>query len=210
MGRLDERTLEELQELKDRTDGETPQERVLAAIARKQGDTIDRLAERHGVAEKTIRNWLDRFTDDPLVEAPYDDERPGRPSKLTADEQESLAENLTTPPTKLGYDRQAWTSSLAVHHIKTTYGVAYTRRHVRVLMRKAGLSWRTARPRHTDADPEVEAEFTDTVQKMTGIDCGGSDGRRGRSVHQTNRHGSTTRLVPTWLRSDGESNDVLG
>jgi len=60
MGRLTDITLEELRELHKRTDGETPRERILAAIGRKQGDQIDTLAERHSVAEKTIRNWLDR------------------------------------------------------------------------------------------------------------------------------------------------------
>jgi hypothetical protein len=33
------------------------------------------------------------------------------------------------------------------------------------MMREAGLSWRTARPRHYDADPEEEAEYQETVEK---------------------------------------------
>lgn len=165
MSRLEDVALEELQDLKERTEGEIPRERVLAAIARKQGDTLGRLAERHDVSEKTIRNWLDRFADRPLEEAPYDEARPGRPSKLTEEEQQELAEDLTTPPTELGYDRQAWTSSLAAHHIETKFDVEYTKRHIRDIMSDIGLSWRTARPRHSDADPAVESEFTDTVQK---------------------------------------------
>jgi hypothetical protein len=61
MGRLDDITLKELHEVREQTEGGVPQERVLAAIGRKQGDTLERLAERHDVVEKTIRNWLDRF-----------------------------------------------------------------------------------------------------------------------------------------------------
>ena len=53
MGRLDDTTLEELQEVRAQTDGEKPRERVLAAIGRKQGAQIDTLAERHGIVEKT-------------------------------------------------------------------------------------------------------------------------------------------------------------
>lgn len=165
MGRLDDVTLEELQQLREETSGEIPRERVLAAIGRKQGDTLGRLAERHGVVEKTIRNWLDRFQVRPLEAAPYDDDRSGRPSKLAESERETLFEELQQPPTELGYDRQAWTSSLAKHHVETTYDVEYTTRHVRELMKEAGLSWRTARPRHGDADEALEAEFQDTVQK---------------------------------------------
>ena len=60
MGRLDDITLKELQDLRERTEGEIPRERVLAAIGRKQGDELETLAERHDVVEKTIRNWLVR------------------------------------------------------------------------------------------------------------------------------------------------------
>ena len=63
MGRLDGITLEELHEIREQTEGGKPRERVLAAIGRKQGDHLDTLAERHGVVEKTLRNWLDRFVD---------------------------------------------------------------------------------------------------------------------------------------------------
>jgi len=82
MGRLEEITLEELQELREETDGEIPRDRVLAAIGRKQGDSLKTLAERHGVVEKTIRNWLDRFAEQPLEQAPYDEPRWGRASKI--------------------------------------------------------------------------------------------------------------------------------
>ena len=88
MGRLDDITLEELQELREQTEGEIPRERVLAAIGRKQGDELETLAERHGVVEKTIRNWLDRFAREPIEQAPYDDDRPGRLSKLDEEEGE--------------------------------------------------------------------------------------------------------------------------
>jgi transposase len=165
MGRLADITLDDLHELREQTEGEIPRERVLAAIGRKQGDQIDTLAERHGVVEKTIRNWLDRFEDDPIEQAPYDDPRPGRPSKLDADDREQLFDQLQDPPTALGYDQQAWSTRLLLHHVKTEYGVEYSKGHARKLLGKAGLSWRTARPRNHEADPDDEAEFQKTVQK---------------------------------------------
>ena len=66
MGRFDDITMEELQELREQTEGGVPQERVLAAIGRKQGDQIDTLAERHGVVERTIIYWLDRVEEEPI------------------------------------------------------------------------------------------------------------------------------------------------
>ena len=165
MSRLDGITLEELQKLREQTEGEIPRERVLAAIGRKQGDELDRLAERHGVVEKTIRNWLDRFAEEPIEQAPYDAQKPGRPSKLEDHDREKLFEQLQQPPTELGYEQQAWSTKLLLHHVKEEYGVEYSGGHARKLMGKAELSWRTARPHNHEADPEQEAEFQETVEK---------------------------------------------
>ena len=165
MGRLDDITLEELQQLRERTEGEIPRERVLAAIGRKQGDELETLAERHGVVEKTIRNWLDRFAEEPIEQAPYDDPRPGRPSKLNENERKQFFEQLHQSPTELGYDQQAWSPKLLLHHVKEEYGVEYSEGHARKLLGKAGLSCRTARPRNHEADPEQETEFQQMVEK---------------------------------------------
>ena len=165
MGRLDDITLEELHEVREQTEGEKPRERVLAAIGRKQGAQIDTLAERHGVVEKTIRNWLDRFVEQPIEQAPYDAPRPGGPSKLTTEQREHLEEVLHASPTELGYDQQAWSPKLLLHYVAQEYDVEYSDRHARYLLTEAGLSWRTARPRHHEVDPEEEEEFQATVEK---------------------------------------------
>jgi len=165
MGRLDDITLEELYELKDQIDEGKPRERVLAAIGRKQGDQLDTLADRHGVVEKTIRNWLDRFFLEPIEQAPYDAPRPGGPAKIEGEDRKQLFEQLQQPPTELGYDQQAWSQKLLLHHVKEEYGVEYHETYAYDLLKEAGLSLRTARPRHHEADPEEKAEFQKTVEK---------------------------------------------
>ena len=165
MGRLDEITLTELSELKEQIDEGKPRERVLAAIGRKQGDQLDTLAERHGVVEKTIRNWLDRFEEEPIEQAPYDAPRPGGPAKIEGQDREQLFEQLQQPPIELGYDQQAWSAKLLLHHVNEEYGVEYHENYAYELLREAGLSLRTARPQHYEADPEEKAEFQETVEK---------------------------------------------
>ena len=165
MGRLDDITLEDLHEVREQTDEGKPRERVLAAIGRKQGDHLDTLAERHGVVEKTIRNWLDRFAEEPIEQAPYDNPRPGGPSKLESDEREQLFEQLQEPPTELGYGHQAWSPKLLLHYVEAEYGIEYSEGHAYTLLNEAELSWRTARPRNHEADPEEKEEFQETVQK---------------------------------------------
>jgi transposase len=107
-------------------------------IAR-QGDQIDALADRHGVVEKTNRNWLDRFLFEPIKQAPYDEPRPGRPSKLADDQCEQLFEQLQHSSTELGYEQQAWSPKLLLHHVKED-SVEYSKGHARKFLSKAGLS----------------------------------------------------------------------
>lgn len=54
---------EGLHEQLEQTAGNTPTQRVLAAIGGKQGAPSADLAERHTVAETAIRYWLDRFAE---------------------------------------------------------------------------------------------------------------------------------------------------
>lgn len=165
MGRLDHITIDELHAQLDKTGGKVPVQRVLAAIGRKQGATLGELAERHNVVEKTIRNWLDRFAEHSMEDAPYDEPRSGRPSKLTAEQKEEFFADLHKSPEECGYDRQVWFPLLAYQHLEDKFEAEYSVRHVYRLMHEAGLSWRTARPRHYEADPEAEAELQETVKK---------------------------------------------
>jgi len=73
------------------------------------------LADRHGVVKRTIQNWLDRFEEQSIERAPYDAPRPGGPAKIDGTEREQLFEQLQQPPTKLGYDQQAWSAKLLLH-----------------------------------------------------------------------------------------------
>lgn len=165
MDRLNHISNEDLWKLLDELDGNTPTQRVLATLAFKQGDSTSRLAERHNVSQQTIRNWLSRFEERPLDEAPFDEVRSGRPRKLTIEEQEQLFDELRDSPQSVGFDQQAWFPRLVYHHLQGEYEVEYSLRHIRRLMAEAGLSWRTARPNHYDSDPEQAAEFQETVKK---------------------------------------------
>lgn len=145
MGRLDDYSLDDLHEQLERTEGNTPTQRVLAAIGRKQGATLDELAERHGVTEKTVRNWLDRFAEQPLADAPYDEKRSGRPKELTDEARKAFLEDLRESPVAVGYGREEWDPGLARHHLSEAYGIEYSHRHVYRLLDEAGVGYRPDR-----------------------------------------------------------------
>jgi chromosome segregation and condensation protein ScpB len=58
---LDELSVEELQDALDNVDGTKPAQRLLAAIAYKNGVTQTELAEWYDVQRRTIHSWLTRL-----------------------------------------------------------------------------------------------------------------------------------------------------
>jgi transposase len=84
MDHLDEVTVEELQDALDNVEENKPTQRLLAAIAYKNGVTQTELAEWHDTGRRTIYSWLMRFdTDEPLEQAVSDAHRSGRKRKIS-------------------------------------------------------------------------------------------------------------------------------
>jgi transposase len=70
MNRLNEISVEELQDALDNVDEKKPTQRLLAAIAYKNGVSQTELAEWYDVQRRTIYGWLKRLdTDESLEQA---------------------------------------------------------------------------------------------------------------------------------------------
>jgi transposase len=157
MARLEHVTVEQLHDALDVVEGKRPAQRILAAIAYKDGVTQATLADRHGVSQKTIYSWLQRFTPASLdgttiAQAATDDARPGRPRRLGEEERERLERHLHDPPTAVGFDAPAWTSTLLQTFLRDSFDVEYSRPSCRRLLREAGLTYHP--PRDTDREAE--------------------------------------------------------
>jgi transposase len=163
-GKIPGITLEELQEkLAETEDDGKAVKRLMTAIAYKQGQSPAEIDETFGISRKNVYLWLDRFETRGLDDALYDEPKPGRPPQLTDDDVAELEAVLQESPDDAGYDDvHAWSPKFVQHWLETQLNVAYTRRHVRRLMADVGRSWRTARPKHYDVDPEEVAESHDT------------------------------------------------
>jgi len=84
MDHLDEVSVEELQDALDNVDEKKPTQRLLAAIAYKNGVTQTELAEWYDVQRRTIYSWLKRLdTDESLAQAGSNDKCTGRKRKLS-------------------------------------------------------------------------------------------------------------------------------
>jgi len=161
MERLSEISITELQQTLDTVDRKKPAQRLIAAIAYKNGVSQTELAEWFDVQRRTIYGWFKRLEDEPLPEAIYEDHRTGRPRKLSDSQQTQLREILHESPDAVGYDGATWTPALVQQYLQREFDVAYSRPSCRRLMKEAGLRYRQSDQLATDRSTDETQSETD-------------------------------------------------
>ncbi len=169
MDHLDEISVEELQEALDNVDGKKPTQRLLAAIAYKNGVTQTELSEWNGVQRRTIYSWLTRLdTDEPLEQAVTDAHRSGRKRKLSDKDQKQFEATVHEPPEEVGLDAPAWTPALVQQYLDETYDVEYSIPSCRRLLKEAGLSYQKPRRTTAESDADEQETFREEFKKSGG------------------------------------------
>jgi transposase len=168
MSHLDEVSVEELQDALDGVEKKQPAERLLAAIAYKNGVTQTELARWHDVRRRTIYNWLTRLdTAGSLEHAATDDHRDGRKRKLSDTQLTGFRNAVRASPDAVGMDAPGWTPALARRYLARIYGVEYSIPSCRRLLREAGLRYQ--KPYWTVPDHEsTRAESSDDPENGGG------------------------------------------
>jgi len=174
MSSLGDVPVDDLRETLVQVEGKKPTQRLMAAInyLEEDGATQEDIAGRYGYTGPWLSQWLDRLerlADEPFEQVVYDEQREGRPSKLTDEESDQFVETLHEPPEEAGVDAPAWSPQLARSYLKEEFGVEYSERHVRELMSEAGLSWKTARPQYHKADERAQEAWQDGFKKKRTI-----------------------------------------
>lgn len=159
MDYLDDISVDDLQQALEEVEGKKAAQRLLAAIAYKNGVTQTELARWHDVRRKTIYNWLERLDTESLQQAVTDAHRPGRPRKLSSEQRKQFEGALCEQPTEVGYDAASWTPALVRHYLSETFDVEYSVQSCRRLMKEAGLRYRESRRTGTEVDSGEQAKF---------------------------------------------------
>jgi len=136
--------------------------RLTAAHAYLTGLSPNDIEKKYGWPRQTVYNWLDRFEEREFEDALYDDERPGRPSKLSDDQFQQFAETLNQSPEKAGYDVAAWSGILAQQYLMSEFDIVHSRRHVQRLMKEAEGSFEKSRPEQASALHKTIADFDES------------------------------------------------
>ncbi len=169
MDHLDEISVEELQDTLDNVEEKKPTQRLLAAIAYKNGVTQTELAKWYDVQRRTIYSWLKRLdTDESLEHAVTDAHRSGRKRKLSKTQQKEFEETVHQSPKEAGIDAPAWTPALVQQYLDKTYDIEYSIPSCRRLLKEAGLSYQKPRRTAAESDTEEQETFREELKKSGG------------------------------------------
>ena len=158
---LPKTTLGELETLYAAEKKAKPKTRLLCAIHRKKGASIDDIAEITNQKRATVHTTLRRFqTRGPNAKDAK--KQTGRPAFLTIRQRRELIKQLEQgpPQNRTGL----WSTKEVKEYIHKKYGVTYTNVHVWELLKALGFSLQ--RPRHRK-DPD-EAEIDRFKKKLPG------------------------------------------
>ncbi|MEW5816457.1 MAG: winged helix-turn-helix domain-containing protein [Spirochaetota bacterium] len=138
--------------------------RLLAAIYRKEGMTLQEIKDRIKYPLTTIGDWLRRMCLEGISKR-YSIKQPGRHTRLTDEQIAELQTILSQSPIDQGLPFLFWTTKLVRDFIEREYGVSYKLRQVRNLFNRLGMSCQKPRPEHMKANKKLQEEFKKTSGK---------------------------------------------
>ncbi|KCZ71397.1 transposase [Candidatus Methanoperedens nitroreducens] len=135
--------------------------RLLAAILRKEGKTLEEisLAVKHPLT--TVGDWLRRLHTEGISRK-NNKKQSGRPKRLTDKQIEDLKPILFKSPQEQGFPFIIWTTKLVIHLIEKLYNVSYKPLQVRRILHRLGFSCQKPRPIHRKANINLQEDFKKT------------------------------------------------
>ena len=155
-------SMEELRRSYETEHGGWPKIRLLVAIKRKEGESMDAIAEHLQISRTAVNETLHRFQDRGSS-AKDDEKRSGRPTTLLPHQLKSLKKHLIAGPRK--GQNPLWTTKMIMDYVENKFGKKYTARHMRRLLHQLGFSVQKPRPRHYQADVKQQEHFKKTSGK---------------------------------------------
>lgn len=146
-------SIENLRRMYEEEEKAKPKLRLLCAIHRKEGKSIDDIAASTKMKRRTVHEILWRFTKRG-INAKDSIKQSGRPPKLTLKQRHKLITKLERGPprNKTGL----WTTKEVHHLIQKEFGVKYHQKYIWELLTAAGFSIQRPRPRHYRAPSNKE------------------------------------------------------
>lgn len=143
-------------------------QRLLCALHRKQGKSIDDIKSIMQMPRRTVHGCLKRF-DENGISAKDNEKRSGRPPLLTEKQRRALVKELEAGPP---YNKSGlWSTKEVRDLLKRKYGITFVNQHVWRMLTSMGFTLQRPRKRHymkaTDAEIEAFKKSRGSKQGIT-------------------------------------------
>lgn len=154
---LPRESLKQLRSLYSAEHKTKPKLRLLCAIRRKEGESIDQIASGLSMHRRTVHGILCRFVERG-IDGKDSIKQTGRPARLTLPQRKDLAKRLLRgPPSN---PSGLWTTKEVRQFIQNEYGIRYAPNHVWEILKAGGFSLQKPRNRNYQAaTAEEQAHF---------------------------------------------------
>lgn len=135
--------------------------RAILLVGR-DGKTRKEAAEVCEVSERTLYDWQNRFVDGGVA-ALRRGYSAGRPSRLTAQEREELANLVREGPEAAGLDTGTWNCATIASVVQERFGVSYSASQIRRILKQLKFSYQVPQTRLSKADEEKRRVWQETT-----------------------------------------------
>lgn len=142
--------------------------RLLAALKRKDGNTLEEIASSLQKPKTTIHDWLRRF-EDGGVKNIYDIKQAGKPAKLTKQQLDELEKILDDSPQKQGLPFTLWTTKLVQYIIIKLFDVKYELWNIWKIVRKLNFNLKVPRQENRKVNKKLQEKFKIELKKKFNI-----------------------------------------
>ena len=130
--------LSELEEAYRREHPGKSRDRLKAAVLRKRGRTLGKIARIIGRGVGTVHRWLSRMEREGL-DGRHDGKSPGRPRLLNPDQEKAIEGDLDGTPRESSFERGSWNARMVARRILDRFGVPYSGRSAIGLAHQLGF-----------------------------------------------------------------------
>lgn len=138
--------------------------RLHAVLLVAQGMTCPEAAKLLGDSPRTVQYWIRRFEEDGFAGL-ADADRPGRPRKLSAQQNDIVNRALRKSPRDVGFSTNIWDGKTLSAFITKEFGIDLGVRQSQRLFRQLGFRLRKPRPIIAKVDPEIQSEHKKNSEK---------------------------------------------
>jgi transposase len=137
---------------------ELERRRRLAVQRVREGHPIEEVADFLGVHRTTVSRWWAAFRARGVAGLEVRSS-PGRPSKLTSNQEKVIHRWLADKPTEHGFPTDLWTGPRLAHMIRQEFGVDLNPKYLTVWLRRRGFTPQKPRRIPRERDPQAIAAW---------------------------------------------------